>query len=71
MTKTDVLHYRGRVAGLSRDRLPDDPELLDAKRRLRAAGLSMHIAEVVDQAPPLSQSQRDELARQLRGGDDG
>jgi len=68
MSQADVLHYRGRVAGLSRDRLPDDPELLDAKRNLRAENLAVHIAELVDAAPPLTAEQRDRLAALLRGG---
>ena len=29
-------HYRGKVAGLSRTREPDDPELLDARQAMRA-----------------------------------
>lgn len=59
---------RARVAGLSRSRPADDPELLDARRDLRATRLAEHIAKVVDEAPRLSDEQRDKLAVILRGG---
>ena len=59
---------RARVASLSRTRTPDDPELLDARRNLRAERLAEHIARVVDEAPPLTPEQRDKLAVILRGG---
>ena len=71
MSQADVLHFRGRVAGLSRDRLPDDPELLDAKRKLRAENLAVYITELVDAAPPLTAAQRHRLALLLRGGGGG
>lgn len=63
-----VAHHRARVAALSRDRLPDDPDLLDARRTLRAESLAEHIAKVVAEAPPLTTEQRDRLALLLRGG---
>jgi len=59
---------RARVASLSRSRTPDDPDLLDARRNLRAERLADHIAKVVAEAPPLTQEQRDRLAALLRGG---
>lgn len=59
---------RARVAGLSRSRPADDPDLLDARRDLRATRLAEHIARVVDEAPPLTPEQRDRLAVILRGG---
>jgi hypothetical protein len=55
-----------RVAALSRDRAPDDPELLDARRNLRAERLALAIRETVDAAPPLSDEQRTRLAALLR-----
>lgn len=36
-------HQRARVASLSRSRTPDDPELLDARRGLKAARLAARI----------------------------
>ena len=53
---------RARVAALSRDRAPDDPELLDARRKLRAERLALAIREIVEAAPPLTDAQRRELA---------
>jgi hypothetical protein len=59
-------HHRARVAALSRDRALDDPDLLDARRDLRAARLEDYIRKLVDSAPPLSPTQRDRLALLLR-----
>jgi len=59
---------RARVAGLSRDRAPDDPELLTARLNLRAERLAAHVAKVVAEAPPLTPAQRDRIAVLLRGG---
>ena len=59
---------RGRIAGLSRDRAPDDPDLINARRNMRAERLAEHVAKVVAQAPPLTAAQRDRIAVLLRGG---
>lgn len=61
-------HHRARVAALSRDRRPDDPDLVDARRDLRAERLADQIRKTVDAAPPLSRDQLDRLAVLLRGG---
>lgn len=61
-------HHRAKVAGLSRDRAPDDPELIDARRALRAARLEDHVTKVLAEAPPLNDEQRDRIAALLRGG---
>jgi hypothetical protein len=57
---------RATVAALSRDREPDDPQLLDARERLRVARqqavLDAHIAALVAEAPALTPEQRDKLA---------
>ncbi len=69
-------HHRARVAALSRDRAPDDPELVaarqalaDARRAeaadLRAQRLAKAIRETVDGAPPLTDEQRARLAALL------
>ena len=60
-------HHRAKVAALSRDRSPDDPDLVDARRDLRAARLEDYIRRTVEAAPPLSAEQRDRLAVLLRG----
>ena len=59
---------RARVASLTRSRTPDDPDLLDARRKLRTERLADYIARTVDAAPPLTADQRDRLALLLRGG---
>lgn len=56
---------RARHAALSRRRSPDDPDVLDARRDLRAARLEDYIRRVVDQAPPLTDAQRARLAELL------
>lgn len=62
-----VAHQRAKIAGLSRDRKPDDPQLVEARRNLRAEMLAEHVRKVVDQAPPLSTEQRHRIAALLRG----
>jgi hypothetical protein len=60
-------HERARVASLTRSRTPDDPDLIAARRNLRAARLEDYIRRTVDAAPPLTAEQRDRLALLLRG----
>lgn len=59
-------HERAKVAGLSRDRSPDDPELIAARRNLRAERLSERIAscaaEAAAAAPELTPDQRQRLS---------
>ncbi len=62
-------HHRARVASLSRDRQPDDPDLIEARRDLHAARLAEHITKAVAGWPPLTVEQRDRLAVLLRPGD--
>jgi hypothetical protein len=64
-------HERARVASLSRSRIPDDPELIEARRNMRAERLADHIRKVVAEAPPLTSSQRDKLALLLRSPSGG
>ncbi len=58
---------RSRIAALTRSRDPDDPDLLDARRNLRAARAEEYIADLVAAAPALSIEQRDRLSVLLRG----
>ncbi len=60
-------HERAKVASLSRSRTSDDPDLVAARRDLRAARAEDYIRKLVDAAPPLSDEQRDRLALLLRG----
>jgi hypothetical protein len=55
-------HQRARIAALSRDREPDDPEILDARQKLRAEKLAAHVKAVVDQAPALTDAQLHRIA---------
>lgn len=66
---TDWRVSRGRVAALSRSRTAEDPDLINARRELRAARLEDYIKRTVDQAPPLTPEQRARLAGILAGGD--
>jgi len=48
-------HERARVASLSRSRTPDDPELIDARQKLRVERAADYIRKTVDAAPALLQ----------------
>jgi len=61
-------HERARVASLTRSRPADDPDLVDARQKLKAERLAEHVTKVVAQAPPLTPAQRDRIAVLLRGG---
>jgi hypothetical protein len=62
---------RAKIAGLSRDRKPDDPELVEARRELRAQRLAEHVDNVVAGWPPLTDAQLDRIAALLRSGSRG
>jgi hypothetical protein len=57
---------RARVASLSRSRSNDDPDLITARRNLKAERLEDYIRKTVDAAPALSVEQRERLAGLLR-----
>ena len=61
---------RARIAGMSSrpNRAPDDPELIEARRNLRALRLEDHVKKVLAGAPPLSDEQREHIAALLRAG---
>lgn len=63
---------RARIAGMSSrpNRAPDDPELVEARRNLRALKLAEHVQKVLDGAPPLTDEQRERIAALLRAGGD-
>ncbi|QRY53381.1 hypothetical protein [Mycolicibacterium septicum] len=68
----EVISAAGKVAVLSRDYSPDDPRLMEARRRLSELRLEAHIQQAVSAAPPLTDEQRARLAELLapiRGGD--
>lgn len=59
---------RARIAGMTRSRPADDPDLLAARQNFKALRLEDHIRRVVSEAPPLTDAQRDRIATILRGG---
>jgi hypothetical protein len=61
-----VTHARALIAAHTRHDGPDDPRTVESKRLLKAVKAQRFIRELVDQAPALSQSQRDRLAVILR-----
>lgn len=61
---------RARVASLTRSRKSDDPELIEARRNMRALKLEEHVLRVVAEAPPLTNEQRERIASLLRVGGD-
>lgn len=63
-----VAHERARVASLSRDRKPDDPELIQARQNLAALTLAQHVERVLAAAPPLTDEQRTRISALLRTG---
>jgi hypothetical protein len=58
-------HHRARVAALSRDRAPDDPELLAARRDLAEARLAARIDQAGDLLDPAGRAR---LAERLLAG---
>lgn len=62
-------HERARIASLSRSRTPDDPELIDARQKLRTERAADYIKRTVDAAPPLTSAQLNKLRLLLGGGD--
>jgi len=57
---------RARVASLTRSRKPDDPDLIAARQRLKAARLEEYVARVVAEAPPLAPADAERIASMLR-----
>ncbi len=60
---------RARIAGLSRSRTADDPDLINARQNLRVERAADYIKRTVDAAPPLTAAQRNKLCLLLGGGD--
>lgn len=60
-------HTKTKVAALSRSRPADDPELVAARRELKALTLSEHVRKTVASFPPLTTEQVDRVALLLRG----
>lgn len=65
---TSWTHHRARVAGLSRSRASNDPDLVDARRAMRAERLKAVVERAVAEAPPFTPEQEAEIVAALRGG---
>ncbi|PBC35028.1 hypothetical protein CJ179_50280 [Rhodococcus sp. ACS1] len=63
---THISHHHARVAALSRDRDPDDPDLVDARQNLNTAMLAAHIEKVLAKGPSLTTEQCEHLSALLR-----
>ena len=61
---------RARVAILSRYH-PDQPDLVAARRDLKADTAEQYVRDLVDGWPPLTGTQRGRLAALLHGGEGG
>ena len=64
---SNILHERARIAALTRSRKPDDPELVEARRNLRALRLEELVTHVVDGWSELSDESRARLTEMLNG----
>lgn len=62
---------KSRLANLVKNRSPDDPELVNARRDYYAERLAEHVAGVVAKAPPLTHAQRDRISTLLSGASKG
>jgi hypothetical protein len=59
---------QARYAALTRDRAPDDPELIAARRDFAFAKLPAHAAKIVAEFPPLTEEQLQSVAAKLKAG---
>ncbi len=66
--KVTMTSARARHNSLKRYRPDDDPEVLQARRELRAARAEDYIKQLVDSAPRLTEAQRSRLAVLLLSG---
>lgn len=57
----NIRHLRARIAGLSRDREPDDPELVNARIQFAESKLVAVIADTLEKSPPLTDEGRDRI----------
>lgn len=61
-------HHRARIAALSRDRDPNDPDIVAARRDKAGADIEAYVDRVIKSAPPLTDEQRNRIAALLRAG---
>lgn len=63
-----VNHYKAKVGALSRSRDDADPELVEARRNLKAERLAEHVLRAVNTGPTLTPEQYRRLAGILQAG---
>lgn len=61
-------YLRARIAGLSRDRAADDPDLLNAKAQLAAQNIVNYVTKTLANAPALSSEQRQRITALFEAG---
>jgi hypothetical protein len=59
---------QARYAALCRDRAPDDPELIAARRAFVFERFTGQVAEFVADFPPLSEAQLQRIGNMLKAG---
>jgi hypothetical protein len=64
-------HERATVAAIARHRPDDTQALEEARLALRVSRAEDYVKKLVDEAPPLTDAQRDRLAALLRAPSDG
>jgi hypothetical protein len=57
---------RARIASLTRSRDPNDPDLINARRNLKAIRLEEHVLSKVSTAPFLTMGQLETIAKLLK-----
>ena len=57
---------RAKIASLSRSRSADDPEIIEARRNLKAIRLEEYVLRVISEAPALTAEQSSKIAALLR-----
>lgn len=60
-------YLRGRIAGLSRSRTPDDPEYIEAQTELAVSNVAEYARVAANEAPPMTAEQVDRLMALIRG----
>lgn len=68
MSSTEVNSRKMRLAALSRHRDAADPELITARRDLRASLLHQYVEHTLAEFPPLTREQLDAVGALLSAG---
>lgn len=68
LSVSPVQSAKGRKARATALHGIGSPQVLEASRDLAAAKLEQYIAQVVSEAPPLTQAQRSKLSALIGGG---